>query len=201
MRLLGPTWRLDRSGLAAFEAAISQGRRCIFAVWHARVLPLAWTHRGRGIVVLVSRHRDGQLIARIIERLGFATSRGSSTRGGEEGVMDMLRQAEEGRLIGITPDGPRGPAESLKPGLVYLASRSGLPIVPIATASRRCWRLRSWDRFRVPRPFTRVVVAYGEPIPVPPGIEGETLEAWRARVESALAAHTAAVRARAGETA
>src|SRR5207249_1270807 len=161
---------------------------CIFAVWHARVLPLAWTHRGRGIVVLVSRHRDGQLIARIIERLGFATSRGSSTRGGEEGVMDMLRQAEGGRLIGITPDGPRGPAESLKPGLVYLASRSGLPIVPIATASRRCWRLRSWDRFRVPRPFTRVLVAYGEPIPVPPGIEGETLEAWRARVESALAA-------------
>ena len=80
VRLLGPTWRVDKSGLAAFEAAISQGRRCIFAVWHARVLPLAWTHRSRGIVVLVSRHRDGQLIARIIERLGFATSRGSSTR-------------------------------------------------------------------------------------------------------------------------
>lgn len=199
VRVLGASWRVDMSGLGAFDAAIARGQRCIFAFWHARLLPLVWTHKGRGIVVLVSRHRDGQLITRTIERLGFATSRGSSTRGGEEGVMDMLRRAEEGHLLAITPDGPRGPAESLKPGLVYLASRSGLPIVPVATAARSAWRLRSWDRFRVPRPFTRVVVAYGEPIAVPPGIEGATLESWRLRVEAALAAHTAAVRARAGE--
>jgi len=199
IRLLGATWRVDRSGLVAFDDAIARGRRCIFAFWHARLLPLVWTHRGRGVVVLVSRHRDGQLITRIIERLGFVTSRGSSTRGGEEGVMDLLRKAEEGRLLAITPDGPRGPAETLKPGLVYLASRSGLPIVPVAAASRSSWRLRSWDRFRVPRPFTRVVVAYGDPIAVPPGLEGAALESWRVRVEEALAAHTAAVRARAGE--
>jgi lysophospholipid acyltransferase (LPLAT)-like uncharacterized protein len=201
VRALGATWRVDRSGLATFDAALAQGQRCIFALWHARLLALAWTHRGRGVVVLVSRHRDGQLITRIIERLGFATSRGSSTRGGEEGVMDMLRKAEAGRLLAITPDGPRGPAGTLKPGLVYLASRSGLPIVPVAAASRSCWRLRSWDRFRVPRPFTRVVVAYGDPIAVPPGLEGATLEAWRSRVEQMLEGHTAAVRARAGETA
>jgi len=201
VRALGATWRVDRSGLAAFDAAIAEGRRCIFAFWHARLLPLVWTHRGRGAVVLVSRHRDGQLITRIVERLGYATSRGSSTRGGEEGVMDMLRRAREGRLLAITPDGPRGPAGTLKPGLVYLASRSGLPIVPVAAASRSCWRLRSWDRFRIPRPFTRVVVAYGDPIAVPPGLEGEALEAWRSRVERALESHTAAVRARAGEKA
>ena len=200
VRALGVTWRVDRSGLAAFDAAIARGQRCIFALWHAQLLPLAWTHRGRGVVVLVSRHRDGQLIARVIERLGFATSRGSSTRGGEEGVMDMLRRAEDGDLLAITPDGPRGPAERLKPGLVYLASRSGLPIIPVAAAARSGWTLRSWDRFRIPRPFTRVVVAYGEPIAVPPGIDGEALESWRARVEAALAAHTAAVRARAGES-
>ena len=200
VRALGATWRVDRSGLQAFDAAIAEGRRCIFALWHARLLPLVWTNRGRGAVVLVSRHRDGQLIARIVERLGYATSRGSSTRGGEEGVMDMLRKAEEGRLLAITPDGPRGPAGTLKPGIVYLASRTGLPIVPVAAASRSCWRLRSWDRFRIPRPFARVVVAYGDPIAVPPGLEGEALEAWRARVEQALAAHTAGVRARAGES-
>ena len=113
--------------------------------------------------------------------------------------MDMLRHAEKGRLLGITPDGPRGPAEHLKPGLVYLASRTGLPVVPVAAAARRSWTLRSWDRFRIPRPFTRVVVAYGDPIEVPPGIEGEALEPWRARVESALARHTAMVRERAEE--
>lgn len=200
LRLLGATWRVDRSGLVPFDEAIAQGGRCIFALWHARLLPLVWSHRGRGVVVLVSRHRDGQLITRIIERLGYLTSRGSSTRGGEEGVMDMLRQAQEGRLLAITPDGPRGPAEVLKPGLVYLASRSGLPILPVASAARSCWTLRSWDRFRVPRPFTRVVVAYGDPIPVPPGLEGAALESWRARVQEALEAHTAAVRALAGET-
>ena len=199
IRLLGATWRVDASGLVPFDEAIAQGRRCIFALWHARLLPLVWSHRGRGVVVLVSRHRDGELIARIVERLGYLTSRGSSTRGGEEGMMDMLRKAEEGRLLAITPDGPRGPAGTLKPGIVYLASRSGLPIVPVAAAARSCWTLRSWDRFRVPRPFTRVVVAYGDPIAIPPGLEGASLESWRARVEAALAAHTAAVRARAGE--
>ena len=201
VRALGATWRVDRSSLVALDAAIAGGRRCIFALWHAGLLPLVWTHRGRGVVVLVSRHRDGELITRIIERLGFATSRGSSTRGGEEGVMDMLRKAGEGRLLAITPDGPRGPAGTLKPGIVYLASRSGLPIVPVAAASRSCWRLRSWDRFRIPRPFTRVVVAYGDPIAVPPGLAGETLEPWRARVERTLEDHTAQVRARAGERA
>jgi lysophospholipid acyltransferase (LPLAT)-like uncharacterized protein len=200
LRALGATWRVDRSGIQAFDAAITEGRRCIFALWHARLLPLVWTHRGRGAAVLVSRHRDGQLITRIIERLGYATSRGSSTRGGEEGVMDMLRKAEEGRLLAITPDGPRGPAGTLKPGIIYLASRTGLPIVPVASASRSCWRLRSWDRFRIPRPFARVVVAYGDPIAVPPGLEGPALETWRARVEQSLEALTASVRARAGES-
>ena len=199
VRAMGATWRVDRSGLVAYDAAIARGERCIFAFWHARLLPLVYTHRGRGIVVLVSRHRDGELITRIIERLGFETARGSSTRGGEEGLMDLLRRAGERRLLAITPDGPRGPAEKLKPGLVYLASRTGLPVVPVATASSRCLRLRSWDGFRIPRPFARVVVAYGDPIAVPRGIEGDELESWRARVERALEAHTAAVRARAGE--
>ena len=199
VRLLGATWRVDRRGLAGFDSAIARGERCIFAFWHARLLPLAWTHRGRGAAVLVSRHRDGELIARIVERLGYVTARGSSTRGGEEGVMEMLRQAERGKLLGITPDGPRGPALTLKPGIVYLASRSGLPIVPVAAAARRSWKLRSWDGFRVPRPFTRVVVAYGEPIAIPPGLEGAALESWRARVEEALATHTESVRVRAEE--
>jgi len=201
VRVLGATWRVDRSGLSALDAAIAGGQRCIFAFWHARLLPLVWTHRGRGIAVLVSRHRDGELITRIIERLGFVTGRGSSTRGGEEGLMDMLSLAEEGRLLAITPDGPRGPAGRMKPGLVFLASKSGLPIVPVATASRRSRVLRSWDRFRIPHPFTRVVVAYGDPIAVPRGLEGEALEAWRARVEKALIAHTERVAAAAGEIA
>jgi len=201
VRVLGATWRVDRAGLAAWDAEMARGARCIFAFWHARLLPLVFTHRGRGIAVLVSRHRDGQLITRIIERLGFESARGSSTRGGEEGVLELLEHAAAGRALAITPDGPRGPAGRLKPGVVWLASRTGLPVVPVATAGRAAWVLRSWDRFRVPMPFTRVVVAYGEPIRVPPGLSAEESDAWRERIETALEAHTRAVAARAGEAA
>jgi len=199
--LLGHTWRIDDAGLAVFDARIAAGERCVFAFWHARLLPLVYTHRGRGIVVLISRHRDGELITRIIERLGFRTARGSSTRGGEEGARDMLRLARTGALIGITPDGPRGPAEQVKPGLAFLASRAGIPVLPVAAAASRSWVFRSWDRFRVPKPFARVVVSYGVPIAVPRDADAAALEAWRDRLEQSIAAHTAAVRARAGERA
>ncbi len=171
----------------------------MLALWHSCLLAPIYSHRGRGVAILVSRHRDGEVITRIIERLGFETARGSSTRGGVEGAREMLELAREGRTLGITPDGPRGPAERLKPGVVVIASRSGLPIVPLASASSSCWVMRSWDRFRVPKPFARVVVAYGEPIAVPRDLSDADLESWRDRVERAIAEHSAAVRERAGE--
>ena len=170
VRALGATWSIDRSGLAAYDARIASGERCIFAFWHARMLPLVYTHRGRGIAVLVSRHRDGELITRIIEHLGFQSARGSSSRGGEEGVREM----------------------------VWLAAHLGWPVVPAATAARSARRLRSWDGFRIPRPFTRVVAAYGEPIHVAAGATRSELEHDRVRIEEALAALTREVDARAG---
>jgi lysophospholipid acyltransferase (LPLAT)-like uncharacterized protein len=200
LRVLGSTWRIEWRGVREYDVKIANGERCIFAVWHARMLPFAFTHRGRGIVVLVSRHRDGEIIARIVERLGFGTARGSSTRGGEEGVREMLDLAGQRRLLGITPDGPRGPAERVKPGLVYLASRTGLPVVPLATGSRSAWVFHSWDRFRVPRLFARIVVAYGAPIPVPPTLSPADAEDWRTRIERALASHTAETMRAAGES-
>jgi hypothetical protein len=183
---LGATWRFTRVRIHEQEARLERGDRCIFAFWHARLLPLVYTHRGRSIAVLVSRHRDGELIARVIERLGYLTGRGSSTRSGEEGIRDMLRHAEQGRLLALTPDGPRGPAEQVKPGLVYLASRTGHAVLPIAAAASSAWTFDSWDRFRVPKPFARVVVAYGPPIPVPPGVREDEIETWRLRIEGAI---------------
>lgn len=191
--LLGLTWRVARVRLHERDARLSRGERCIFAFWHARLLPLVFTHRDRSIAVLISRHRDGELIARIIGRLGFLTARGSSTRGGEEGLRDMLGHAEEGRLLAITPDGPRGPAERVKPGVVYLASRTGFPVVPVATAADRSWVLGSWDGFRIPHPFARVVVAYGTPIAVPPRLPDEMVEVWRGRIEAGIRELTAEV--------
>src|SRR5262245_25275378 len=127
------------------------------------MLPLAVLHRHEGIAVLVSRHRDGELITRVIERLGFVAARGSSTRGGEAGVRGMLSWAGQDRQLAVTPDGPRGPAEQVKPGALYLAERTGRRMVPIGVAAHPVRALRSWDRFRIPWPFARVMVTHGAP--------------------------------------
>jgi len=183
---LGATWRIRRMGTEEREAARARGERWIFALWHCRLLPLTYAHRRWGAAVLISRHRDGELIARVVEHLGFVAARGSSTRGGGEGARALIRHAEEGRLIAFTPDGPRGPARRVKPGLIWFASRSGLPIVPVAATASSEWRLRSWDGFRVPRPFARVWVGYGPPIAVPADLDDAGAESWRARVEAAI---------------
>lgn len=200
VRALGATWRLEWRG-REHDPGPAPGGPCIFAFWHARLAPLVFTHRGRGIGVLVSRHHDGEWIARIIEHLGFELARGSSTRGGEEGLRDMLSLAERGRQLAVTPDGPRGPAERVKPGLVYLASRTGFPVVPVATAADRAWVFRSWDRFRLPQPFARVVVAFGEPIAVPRELAKADAAPWQQRVERAIAELTRETAAAAGEPA
>lgn len=201
IRVLGSTWRIEWIGASEVEAGLSQGEHYILAFWHARMLPLTFTHRDRGCAVLVSRSRDGELIARTLERLGFVTARGSSTRGGGAGALEMLEWADEGRILGFTPDGPRGPAERVKPGLAWLASRSGYAVVPLATAAKRAWVLGSWDRFRIPWPFARVVVGYGEPLHVPAGLDERTGETWIARLEAALQQLTHDVARRAGEAA
>ena len=183
---LGATWRVRHVGTEAAGAARARGERWIFALWHSRLLALTYTHRRWDAAVLISRHRDGELIARLVQRLGFVTARGSSTRGGGEGARALMRHVEQGRLTAITPDGPRGPARRVKPGLIWLASRSGLPIVPAAAAASAEWRLRSWDGFRVPRPFARVLIGYGPPIAVPADLDEAGAETWRERVQAAL---------------
>jgi lysophospholipid acyltransferase (LPLAT)-like uncharacterized protein len=199
--LLARTWRVEYRREPGYDEAMRAKEPMLFAFWHARQLPLVWTHRDLGAVVLVSRHRDGELITRVLARFGFGTARGSSTRGGEAAVLAIRAAVQAGRLIGITPDGPRGPAERAKDGVVFLAGRLGVRVVPVASAARDAWVLRSWDRFRIPKPFARVCVTLGSPIAVAPGRDVETTARERARLEAALAAVTADARERAGETA
>jgi hypothetical protein len=194
VRLIGMTWRIEDVRAPEYVAAHAAGEKVVYAFWHARLLPLVWARRGEGITVLVSRHRDGQLITRIIEHLGFTSARGSSTRGGEAGVRELLTMAHYGHELAITPDGPRGPAERVKDGLVFVAARLGRRVVPIASASREAWVFDSWDRFRVPRPFARVRIAYGAPCSVADGGE-----AARESLERTLAQLTADNARSAGE--
>ncbi len=197
VRLLGTTWRYEVEDAPAYTQAVASGERFVYAFWHCGILPLGALHRDEGIAVLVSRHRDGELIARVIHRLGYVTGRGSSTRGGDAGVREMLAWADAGRQLAVTPDGPRGPAEHAKEGLVYLATRTGRRVVPIAMGVRATWRLRSWDRFRVPHPFAQVTVSHGAPL----ALSEDEHERERARVvfDEALRSLTRAARERAGE--
>lgn len=137
------------------------GEPVLFVLWHGRLLPLVYQHRGQGVVVLVSEHADGEYIARVIRRHGYGAVRGSSTRGGVKGLKGLVRAAREGHDLAITPDGPRGPAKQFKSGALVAAQMTGVPVVPVSAGASAAWHFESWDRFMVPRPFSVVRVAYG----------------------------------------
>jgi lysophospholipid acyltransferase (LPLAT)-like uncharacterized protein len=151
---------------AELRAARASGQRVIFTLWHGELLPLLWHHRGEPIAVIVSEHRDGEIIARIAERFGYATIRGSSSRGASRALIGLMRALEAGYNGAVTADGPRGPAHVFAPGAAIAAQRTGAPIIPVRASASRAWRLRSWDRFLVPKPFAQVRVVYGATIPV-----------------------------------
>jgi lysophospholipid acyltransferase (LPLAT)-like uncharacterized protein len=130
------------------------------------LLPLLWYHRNQGIAVVISEHRDGEIIAQIAERLGYATVRGSSSRGGSRALIGLMRALESGLDGAVTPDGPRGPAHVFAPGAAIASQRTGVPLLPIRASAARAWRLKSWDRFLVPKPFATVRVTYGALTPV-----------------------------------
>jgi lysophospholipid acyltransferase (LPLAT)-like uncharacterized protein len=138
----------------------------LYCLWHETILMPAAVFGYRGIHLLISQHHDGEYISRIVQQLGFAVVRGSTTRGAVRAVRELGRSANSANLA-ITPDGPRGPRRVLQNGAVYLASRGGLAIVPMGYAFDRPWRASSWDRFVLPRPFTRAACFLGTPIPVP----------------------------------
>lgn len=176
------TARTTRGGLGPVEELHADGTRVVYAFWHDQMLPLVHFHRNEGAVVLVSEHADGEYIARVLESLGFQTARGSSTRGGMKGLRALVRAAREGRDLAVTPDGPRGPRHRFKEGVLVAAQMTGQPVVPIGVSARPAWRLDSWDRFLVPRPFSRVHAEYGAPVPVPRDADRAT----RRRLASAL---------------
>lgn len=197
VKSLGSTWSVRRLGLhPRDERARGVPGRYIVALWHCTLLPMAYVHRDQDGIVLASKHGDGELITRALAGLGFVVARGSTTRGGAEGMRAMIRATEThtGDLA-LTPDGPRGPARKAHPGLVYLAALTGYPILPFTVAAKSCWRFASWDRFEVPKPFTRIAVVSGDPIPV--GREDlERVPDVLARYEAAMAIIEERARAR-----
>jgi lysophospholipid acyltransferase (LPLAT)-like uncharacterized protein len=161
------TTRVRVENADAYRREWERGQPVLFVCWHGRLLPLSHVHRGQGVVALASLSADGEYIARLLRHWGFQLVRGSSSRGGDIAFRELVRTVRAGRSIAITPDGPRGPREQLKPGVLQLAQITGAPIVPAMAAADRAWWFGGWDRLLVPKPFSRVRVAYGEPLRIP----------------------------------
>lgn len=171
VRLLGATWRLTEIGGDAVAREQKSGRRVLYSFWHCHILPMAYAKRGTDTHVLISWHRDGEIIARLVKRLGIGVVRGSTSRGSARGLADMVHKSSEGYDLAITPDGPRGPAGRVQPGVVHLSASSGAAVVPVGVAADWAKRLSSWDRFMIPLPFSKVRIIYGRPILFDDGVD------------------------------
>lgn len=179
-------WRVDgREHLQALERS---GRPPVMAFWHGRILAATCYFRDRGIVVITSENFDGEWIARIIERFGYGTARGSTTRGGQRALLQLRRQMKNGKPAGFTVDGPRGPARKAQAGAVWLAGATANPLLPFHIEAARHWTARSWDRTQVPKPFSLVALAIGAPIDVPAEPDADTIERKRLELEQRLVA-------------
>jgi lysophospholipid acyltransferase (LPLAT)-like uncharacterized protein len=163
VRLLAATWRYRVDNREVVASRRTSNQPIIFVFWHGRMLPLLWYHRHEGIAILISQHGDGEIIARVAEALGYHTVRGSTRHGAGRALLDLIRTVREGREVAITPDGPLGPAESFATGAAVVAQRTHTPIIPVGVGANRAWRLSSWDRFLIPKPFARVRIRYGQP--------------------------------------
>ncbi len=183
-------------------SAFARGEQVVIAFWHGQLAMVQAAYRGRaaGICIQVSRHSDGEIIARAVRPYGIRTARGSASRGAIGSLREMLVAFREGYDLAIAADGPRGPFHRANIGAIHLAQATGARIFPVAAAPRRALVFGSWDRFIVPMPFARVFYTAGEPMAVERGIDAATTERLRARLEEELDRATAEAQRRARST-
>ena len=183
IRLIYATMRITVVGREILPGYAVRGEGYVGAFWHGRILMIPFLYPGNALHILVSMHRDGEIIANILSRFGFHLVRGSSSKGGGDALREMMRLLKADKDLGIAADGPRGPAEVLKPGAAQLGRLSGKAVIPISFSASWSIRLTSWDRFMFPLPFSRGVYVVGEPIRYE---KNEDMEAFRLRIENAL---------------
>src|SRR3990170_4081606 len=185
LSMLARSWRLELLGAHhAWKELADAGKPYVLVAWHDALLPLLWQHRKRGMTIVVSEAREGRYLAAYARSLGYRESRGSSTRGGVRALLGAVKALRAGGSVAFTPDGPRGPRRIFKGGGPLAAQRGLAPVVPVHAGATRAWRLKSWDRLLIPKPFARVRIAYGMPFRVEEGVAG--LEAAERRTVAEL---------------
>ncbi len=185
---LGATFRWRSEGAEQYQRVLASGRQPIMAFWHGRILPATVYFQRRGIVVITSENFDGEWIAGIIERFGYGTARGSTSRGAVRAQVRMRRDMAAGKPAAFTVDGPRGPAKVAQPGAIWLAQATGNPIIPFHIESNRHWTANSWDRTQIPKPWSTVAIAIGEPPEIARSGDEQAIEAGRLELEARLRA-------------
>jgi len=189
LRLLRLTWRfevLNPENRTAAEKAHPSGGFAM-AIWHEHLFATIAAHAGQKFAPLASLSRDGDVVSWVMDHLGFCTLRGSSSRGGTEARLQLIHALEQGYFTALTVDGPRGPRRVAKMGIVEIARRTGAAILPVSTTGARSFIFaKSWDRFRLPLPFTKITVTYGKPILVPTDLQRRQIEPQRQLVDAAL---------------
>lgn len=187
VKLLAYTLRVRYEGLEPVQALVRADRRFILAFWHRRLvmMPLAYPfkRKGRGVAILASDSKDGERSTATWKWFGIHAVRGTATDDGAKALVRMIRAVKEGWDFGITPDGPKGPRQEAKPGVIALAKKTGAPIIPVCVAYDRAWSLKTWDAMPIPKPFATCIVRFGEPLEVSPKArEAE----WHPKLEAVL---------------
>ncbi len=188
VRLLSATYRVRIVDPENESQFIRRKKGLVYASWHQRFFPgITFFSSRRPIAIIISQSRDGEMAARAVEVLGWKAIRGSSSRGGRQALEEIKTLGRSGYKVGHIVDGPQGPFGKVKPGIIRIAQYAGLPIVPTITSGQNCWVLNSWDRFMVPKPFSRVIIRFGEPVWVPEDLTPDEFAAVQADLEQRLA--------------
>lgn len=187
VRLLSATYRIRIVDPDNEQNILKAGGRLVYASWHQRFFPgITFFSSRKPIAIMISRSRDGEMAARAVNILGWRAVRGSSSHGGGQALETIKCLAGQGYRIGHIVDGPQGPFGTVKPGLIRIAQYAGLPIVPTIISGQNLWIFNSWDRFMVPKPFSRVIIRFGSPIHVPEDMGKGGFEQMQARLSHAL---------------
>ena len=187
IKIISITYRVRMVDSHNEKKILDGEKRLVYASWHQRFFPgITFFSTRKPIAIIISKSLDGEMIARAVDILGWYPIRGSSSRGGKEALVKIKELARSDYKVGHIVDGPRGPFGVVKPGLLKIAQAGNLPVVPTITSAENKWIFNSWDRFMVPKPFSRIIIRFGKPIHVPSDLSDQAFEEKRCEIENRL---------------